>query len=141
MKRINREEYEELKELDDKWKWIARDSNTSLWAYKTKPRRFGGSFGLEDPAVGDCHYILGDQFNFVRWEDEKPYSIAELVEEYEKAKILDYKLEACRRRILFKGFCLCNILKYIIRAEKKNGIEDYRKAKQYLEWLIELEEE
>ena len=85
MKRINREEYEELKELDDKWKWIARDSNTSLWAYKTKPRRFGGSFGLEDPAEGDCHYILGDQFNFVRWEDEKPYSIAELIKEYENS--------------------------------------------------------
>ena len=85
MKRINREEYEELKELDDKWKWIARDSNMSLWAYNIKPRRYGGSFGLEDPVEGDCHYIHGDQFSFVRWEDEKPYSIAELVEEYENS--------------------------------------------------------
>ena len=50
-------------------------------------------------------------------------------------------LRAVAGQEMFKGFCLCNILKYIIRAEKKNGIEDYRKAKQYLEWLIELEEE
>ena len=85
MKRINQEEYEVLKELDDKWKWIARDSNTSLWAYKTKPIRFGGSFGFEDPAEGNCHYIYADLFNFARWEDEKPYSIAELVEEYENS--------------------------------------------------------
>ena len=83
MKRINREEYEVLKELDDKWKWIARDSDTSLWVYKTKPIKCGGSIGWEDPVIDHYHRIYTDQFNFVRWEDEKPYSIAELVEEYE----------------------------------------------------------
>ena len=37
----------------------------------------------------------------------------------------------------FKGFCKGNILKYILRAEHKNGVEDYKKAMQYLKWLIE----
>ena len=37
----------------------------------------------------------------------------------------------------FKGFCKGNILKYVFRAEYKNGAEDYRKATQYLKWLIE----
>lgn len=37
----------------------------------------------------------------------------------------------------FKDFCVGNIIKYILRAEKKNGLEDYKKAKQYLEWVIE----
>lgn len=37
----------------------------------------------------------------------------------------------------FVVFCLGNILKYLIRAEKKNGKEDYRKAAKYLEWVIE----
>ena len=37
----------------------------------------------------------------------------------------------------FKGFCKGNILKYVFRAEYKNGAEDYRKAAQYLKWLIE----
>ena len=40
----------------------------------------------------------------------------------------------------FKWFCLGNIIKYILRAEKKNGLEDYKKARKYLNWLIEGDE-
>ena len=40
----------------------------------------------------------------------------------------------------FKAFCIGNVLKYVLRAEKKNGLEDYKKSKQYLEWIIECEE-
>lgn len=40
----------------------------------------------------------------------------------------------------FKAFCVGNVIKYILRAEKKNGLEDYKKSKQYLEWIIEGEE-
>ena len=40
----------------------------------------------------------------------------------------------------FKWFCLGNIIKYILRAEKKNGLEDYKKARKYLDWLIRGEE-
>ena len=40
----------------------------------------------------------------------------------------------------FKAFCVGNALKYIIRAEKKNGIEDYKKAQKYLEWIIKESE-
>lgn len=35
------------------------------------------------------------------------------------------------------GYLEGNVIKYICRAPYKNGLEDYRKAKQYLEWLIE----
>ena len=31
----------------------------------------------------------------------------------------------------------CNIVKYILRFQKKNGVEDLKKAKYYLEKLIE----
>ena len=34
----------------------------------------------------------------------------------------------------------CNIVKYILRFQKKNGVEDLKKAKYYLEKLIEEEE-
>lgn len=37
----------------------------------------------------------------------------------------------------FTKFCLGNVLKYTMRAEKKNGLEDYKKARHYLQWLIE----
>ena len=34
----------------------------------------------------------------------------------------------------------CNIVKYILRFQNKNGVEDLKKAKYYLEKLIEEEE-
>ena len=40
-----------------------------------------------------------------------------------------------------KFFCLGNVVKYIFRYPKKNGIEDLKKARWYLNKLIELEEE
>ena len=38
------------------------------------------------------------------------------------------------------GFCICNALKYIYRHKQKNGIEDIKKAKWYIEKYIELME-
>ena len=35
------------------------------------------------------------------------------------------------------GAYLFNILKYILRADRKNGIEDYKKALVYMGWLIQ----
>lgn len=49
-------------------------------------------------------------------------------------------IEIIKRVLGLKGFvafCLGNVLKYLIRAEKKNGKEDYKKAAKYLEWVIE----
>lgn len=37
----------------------------------------------------------------------------------------------------FKSFCIGNCLKYLIRAEKKNGEEDYKKCRVYLDWILE----
>jgi len=36
----------------------------------------------------------------------------------------------------YKGYLKGNCLKYLWRYEYKNGIEDLRKARVYLEWLI-----
>ena len=41
---------------------------------------------------------------------------------------------------LFKGYCRGNVLKYLLRADKKNGIEDLKKAAVYLVWEIEIRE-
>ena len=35
------------------------------------------------------------------------------------------------------GFCEGNVVKYITRYKDKNGLEDLKKAKQYIEFLIE----
>ncbi|WP_455938353.1 DUF3310 domain-containing protein [Gemella morbillorum] len=34
-------------------------------------------------------------------------------------------------------FCFCNIMKYLVRAEKKNKMEEYKKALKYLDMIIE----
>jgi len=41
----------------------------------------------------------------------------------------------------FGAYCKGNVMKYLWRYKYKNGLEDLQKAKQYLEWLIETEEE
>ena len=40
----------------------------------------------------------------------------------------------------FQAFAKGNVLKYMIRAEKKGHLEDYKKARVYLTWLIESQE-
>lgn len=37
------------------------------------------------------------------------------------------------------GFCEGNVIKYVSRWRKKNGIDDLEKAKHYIELLIQLE--
>lgn len=37
-------------------------------------------------------------------------------------------------------FCVCNAMKYLYRHKRKNGIEDIKKAKWYIEKYIELAE-
>lgn len=39
----------------------------------------------------------------------------------------------------FTGFLQGNVLKYMLRYKDKNGIEDLKKAKTYLTWLIKEE--
>lgn len=41
----------------------------------------------------------------------------------------------------YRGFLEGNILKYPLRYKRKNGLEDLKKAKTYLTWLIEDLEE
>lgn len=40
-----------------------------------------------------------------------------------------------------RGAYKANILKYVMRGDYKNGVEDYKKAAVYLQWLIESYEE
>lgn len=39
-----------------------------------------------------------------------------------------------------EGYYTGNVIKYICRWKKKNGLEDLRKARVYLSWLIDYEE-
>ena len=37
------------------------------------------------------------------------------------------------------GFCLCNAMKYLYRHKRKNGVEDIKKARWYIDKYLELE--
>jgi hypothetical protein len=39
-----------------------------------------------------------------------------------------------------KNFCICNAFKYLYRHANKNGLEDLKKARWYLDKYIELSE-
>src|SRR5699024_9536677 len=90
--KINQEEYEVLKALDDKWEWIARDKDGTLVMGAGKNERYldgwfppvniGDSLVVDETnAVKDVSE-WGNLFQFIQWEDESPYNIQELIEEY-----------------------------------------------------------
>lgn len=61
------------------FKYIARDFNNDLYIYCNKPKRNSESWKADN---GNYHYIsrdmYGNMFNFIKWEDEKPWSIEDL---------------------------------------------------------------
>ncbi|MFM1655554.1 DUF3310 domain-containing protein [Brevibacillus sp. B_LB10_24] len=40
----------------------------------------------------------------------------------------------------FAGYCRGNVLKYLSRCNNKGGVEDLKKARVYLDWLIQHQE-
>lgn len=52
-------------------------------------------------------------------------------------QVIDIITEVTKDMKGTKAFNVGNVLKYVLRAEHKNGIEDYKKAMQYLQWIIE----
>ena len=48
-------------------------------------------------------------------------------------------MEAWMSREAFAGYLVGNIVKYIARYRDKNGVEDLKKARHYLDKLIEIE--
>jgi len=85
MSKINQEEYELLKEaLSDGYKWIARDKHNLLCAHRHKPVKKNHWIQLYSGNGGNGYKGIGEHlFQFIQWEDEEPYNIQELIEEYE----------------------------------------------------------
>jgi hypothetical protein len=54
---------------------------------------------------------------------------------YKKLKI--QPVEYCQKNEL--NYCESNVVKYVTRHKDKNGMEDLRKARHYLELLAEME--
>ena len=57
-----------------------------------------------------------------------------------KFECIDVMLETQGKQAVL-DFCLCNAFKYLYRHNGKNGYEDIKKAKWYLDKFVELAEE
>ena len=77
------------------------------------------NLGCEDP--GDTFSVRNQQVGGNHYQG-KPYQPWDIIDTWE----LNY----------YEG----NVLKYLLRWRYKNGLEDLKKAKHYLEYLIEKEE-
>ena len=87
-------------------------------------------------------------------EDSKCDGVAPDVEVYFESDLIDNQIhytvngiqpiqimKANMTKEEYRGFLEGNILKYPLRYKHKNGLEDLKKAKTYLSWLIEDIEE
>ena len=81
MPKINQEEYEVLKALDSRAKSIVRQDRGWLWVAEQPMMKDRTGWYVAD---GFDEVLKDDNlFQFIQWEDEKPYEISELIREYE----------------------------------------------------------
>ena len=89
-----------------------------------------------------------DEYDFVRNivdKEEKSKNEPDSVNHpshYETGKFecIEVMEEALGRDVV-KGFCIGNAFKYLYRAKRKNGLEDLKKARWYLDRVISMEDE
>ena len=97
---------------------------------------------LEDERFKDYRIIRYHKGMHVVVKDDvkspKHYEL-EGLEPYQSIDIINSILKSIKDPV--RAFRVGNALKYLIRAEKKNGLEDYKKAKVYLDWIIKEMEE
>ena len=69
-----------LRNVPKYYKWIARDNSGSLYVYASKPKkRFTTWESNGAPLIPFAHI-----FKFIKWEDDEPYSIEDLLKGEEK---------------------------------------------------------
>lgn len=76
-----------LENLNEKYKWIAKDVNGKVWAYENRPKK---EIDINKWANVDSGYMCGfakvfkeGVFDFLSWGDEEPTNIKELLENCE----------------------------------------------------------
>lgn len=77
-------EYYILKNIDPKFKWIARDKNFTLCIFDEEPSKFTEGWDI-DYTFGNFVDIsvFKHLFKFIKWQDEEPRNIQKLLENCE----------------------------------------------------------
>lgn len=68
-----------LENIDKDYKWIARDKDNSLWLYGDRPIKKCACWSHKYSEIGAEFAFYKHLFQFITWQDEKPYNIEELL--------------------------------------------------------------
>lgn len=133
MPKINREEYEILKNVNKKCKWIARDKPFkvnrlgSIWVHEHKPFKDFQLYEWSANVPSESDDVNDNLFRFIEWEDDEPYNIQKLIEEYESTK---YEIEMDDFLGELESFCIDTSK---IKIEEPESEE--KEVKKNLEWV------
>lgn len=65
-----------------KWKYLVRDEDKNLYVFDSLPIKEWDGWCVENMSMCSYYYIsknlFGDMFDFIKWEDEEPWSIEDL---------------------------------------------------------------
>ena len=80
--RLTNDEIAILRNIDKKYKWIARDKNGILYIYDSVPEKRGNYKWSRDTLHVDILSnlsLFSHMFNFIKWTDDEPYVIVGLL--------------------------------------------------------------
>lgn len=137
-----------VKRKDNGLKGVAHKLQGGMW----KVKYHDGTHTYTTESAFKNHFVIPElEVNF---EDSKCDGVEPDVELYFESDLIDNQIhytvngiqpiqimKANMTKEEFRGFLEGNILKYPLRYKHKNGLEDLKKAKTYLTWLIEDIEE
>lgn len=137
-----------VKRKDNGLKGVAHKLQGGMW----KVKYHDGTHTYTTESAFKNHFVIPElEVNF---EDSKCDGVEPDVEVYFESDLIDKQdhytnngiqpiqiMKANMTKEEFRGFLEGNILKYPLRYKHKNGLEDLKKAKTYLTWLIEDIEE
>ncbi|MBS6191289.1 MAG: DUF3310 domain-containing protein [Haemophilus parainfluenzae] len=138
-----------VKRKDNGLKGVAHKLQDGMW----KVKYHDGTHTYTTESAFKNHFVIPElEVNFE--DDSKRDGVEPDVEVYFESDLIDNQIhytvngiqpiqimKANMTKEEFRGFLEGNILKYPLRYKHKNGLEDLKKAKTYLTWLIEDIEE
>lgn len=137
-----------VKRKDNGLKGVAHKLQDGMW----KVKYHDGTHTYTTESAFKNHFVIPElEVNF---EDSKCDGVEPDVEVYFESDLIVNQIhytvngiqpiqimKANMTKEEYRGFLEGNILKYPLRYKHKNGLEDLKKAKTYLTWLIEDIEE
>lgn len=137
-----------VKRKDNGLKGVAHKLQGGMW----KVKYHDGTHTYTTESAFKNNFVIPElEVNF---EDSKCDGVTPDVEVYFESDLIDNQIhytvngiqpiqimKANMTKEEYRGFLEGNILKYPLRYKHKNGLEDLKKAKTYLSWLIEDIEE